>query len=396
MTGARGNAGPLQGTRVVELAGMGPVSFAGMMLADMGAEVILIERLPGSHARFGGEPVPQDMLRRGKRSLAIDLKVPGAQDVMTKILCETDVLIEGFRPGVAERLGLGPAACFELRPSLVYGRGTGWGQEGPNAQVAGHDINFLAVTGVLNAIGRAGQPPTPPLNLVGDFGGGGMLLAFGVVCALAEAARSGRGQTVDAAMIDGVALLAASVLSIRGAGLWRPNRGSNMIDSGAHFYDVYVCADGEYLAVGAIEADHYRRLVDATGFADLDPCLGRDYLEPSTWPARKVAFAQLFRTRTCSEWLSLLETVDCCCTPVLDFDAAAEHPQISARGVLRREAGFLSPSPAPRFSRTPPTVHEGWSSVGADTRALLADHGFSVREVDDLEERRVVATSEQS
>jgi alpha-methylacyl-CoA racemase len=381
----------LSGTRILELGGIGPVPFAGMLLADMGAEVIVIERPSSAESSPTGGPVPQEILRRGKRSVSIDLKARGAVAAVMQLVRASDALIEGFRPGVAERLGLGPADCRDVQPRLVYGRGPGWGADGPWAQVAAHDINFLALTGVLDAVGRHGHPPTPPLNLVGDFGGGGMLLAFGVVCGLFEAKQSGEGQTVEAAMVDGIALLAASVLSLQAAGLWKEERGSNVIDSGSHFYDAYECADGLFIAVGAIEPGHYERFVEATGFHDRDPCPEADYMDSRSWPPRKDVLREIFLGRPQAKWMEILEARDCCCTPVLSFSSAATHPQNAARGVFRPYGHGLAPAPAPRFSRTPPRVHDSSPVVGCDTCEVLTENGLTPSEIEELQRSGAIA-----
>lgn len=337
--------GPLRGLRVVEMAGIGPAPFCGMLLADMGAEVVRIER-PGT------QPDAHDILARGRSRLALDLKAPGATALALTAISRADVLIEGFRPGVMERLGLGPAECHMHNPRLVYGRMTGWGQHGPLAQAAGHDINYIAISGALHAIGRPGDAPVPPLNYVGDFGGGAMLLAFGVLAALYEARQSGRGQVVDAAMTDGAALLSAMMYGFKSAGSWSNQRGENLLDGGAHFYGTYACADGRYLAVGAIEPQFYALLRERCGIAD-DPSFDSQ-MDPGFWPLLKSRLADLFRTRTRDEWCTLLEGSDACVAPVLDWDEAPAHPHNVARGTFVDVAGVLQPAPAPRFSRSEP------------------------------------------
>ncbi|KQP13095.1 CaiB/BaiF CoA-transferase family protein [Pseudorhodoferax sp. Leaf267] len=344
-------AGPLQGLKVIEMAGIGPGPFCAMLLADMGAEVVRIER-PGTRAN------PHDILARGRSVLQLDLRADGAAAGVLDAIASADVLIEGFRPGVMERLGLGPAACHARNPRLVYGRMTGWGQHGPLAKAAGHDINYIAISGALHAIGRSGEAPVPPLNYVGDFGGGAMLLAFGLLAALHETQRSGQGQVVDAAMTDGAALLSAMMLGMKAAGQWSNQRGENMLDGGAHFYDTYACADGKYVAIGAIEPQFYALLRERCGIAD-DPAFDAQ-LDTDRWPLLKLRMADLFRTRTRDAWCALLEGTDACFAPVLDWDEAPAHAHNVARQTFVEVGGLVQPAPAPRFSRTaaqvPPAV----------------------------------------
>jgi alpha-methylacyl-CoA racemase len=340
-------AGPLQGLRVIEMAGIGPGPFCAMLFADMGAEVIRIARPGTAHD-------VHDVLARGRSTLCIDLRAAGAAQQVLDIVANADVLIEGFRPGVMERLGLGPTECHARNPRLVFGRMTGWGQHGPLARAAGHDINYIAISGALNAIGRSGEPPVPPLNYVGDFGGGAMLLAFGVLSALFESQRSGKGQVIDAAMTDGAALMSSMMYGFKSAGQWSNQRGENLLDGGAHFYDTYACADGKYVAVGAIEPQFYALLRDRCGIAD-DPAFDAQ-MDAARWPLLKLRMADLFRTRTRDEWCVLLEGSDACFAPVLDWDEAPAHPHNVARGTFIDVAGVMQPAPAPRFSRTPPTL----------------------------------------
>ena len=371
-------AGPLAGLRIVELAGIGPGPFAAMMLADMGAEVLRVDR-----ADAVGEPAPRwDVNARGRRSVGIDLKHPEGRDAVLRLVERADALIEGFRPGVTERLGLGPDACLARRPALVYGRMTGWGQDGPIAQAAGRDVNYVALSGTLAMIGRAGGPPVPPLTLVGDFGGGGLLLAFGILCGVVEAARSGRGQVVDAAMVDGAALLAGMMHGLRAAGQWH-ERGTNLLDGGAWFYEVYETADGRYVSLGAIDARSCAELVRLTGLAD-DVDGGGPVPDPadrSSWPAMKVRMAALMRTRTRDEWCALLEGTDACFAPVLDPGEAPEHPHLRARGTFTEVGGVVQPAPAPRFSRSAAAVSTPPPAPGAHTAEALADWGFSAAEI---------------
>jgi alpha-methylacyl-CoA racemase len=338
--------GPLAGTRVVELAGMGPGPHAAMLLADLGADVILVRR-PGTG------PEPQKPQHRGRRLVEADLKDPAGRDAVLDLIANADVLIEGFRPGVTERLGLGPDDCAARNAGLVYARMTGWGQDGPLADSAGHDINYIGLTGVLHAIGRAGQPPVVPLNLLGDFGGGSLYLVLGVLAALVERQRSGRGQVVDAAIVDGTSSLAHLIWALRGAGRWRDERGTNRLDSGAPFYDVYATSDGGYMAVGALEPRFYREFVTRLG---LDPALLPAQEDAEGWPVLRAAFARAFAARTRDEWAAEFAGTDACTTPVLTFEEAAAHPHLAARETLIDVDGVVQPAPAPRFSRTPAPV----------------------------------------
>jgi alpha-methylacyl-CoA racemase len=374
-TGARG---PLAGVTVVELQGIGPGPFAGMMLADMGADVVRIDRAD----KVGDTEAPvRDLLARGRRSIGLDLKHPEGIAVARRLVERSDALIEGFRPGVAERLGLGPDECLARNPRLVYGRMTGWGQDGPYAQAAGHDINYVALAGALEPIGRAGQPPTPPLNLVADFGGGGMLLAFGIAAALVERATSGKGQVIDAAMVDGAALLMAFFREQPLFGEPLGPRGTNMLDSGAHFYDAYECADGTYVSIGAIEAPFYAELRARLGLDD--PKWDR-HLDRDAWPALKEDLAAIFRTRTRAEWCELLERTDVCFAPVLHLDEAPQHPHNLARGTFADWHGQVQPTPAPRFSRTPASLGRPPAAPGRDTHEVLVDLGYDEHAIERL------------
>ena len=371
--------GPLAGLKVIEMVGLGPAPFCAMLLADQGAEVIRIDR-PGAVGALGLPP-KYDVPARGRRSLAIDLRKPGAVDAVLDLVAQADMLIEGFRPGVMERLGLGPDVCLARQPRLVYGRMTGWGQSGPLAHAAGHDINYIALSGVLHAIGRAGEAPVPPLNYVGDYGGGAMMLAFGVLAALFEAQRSGRGQVVDAAMTDGAALLSAMFWGLKAAGAWNNERGANLLDSGTHFYDTYRCADGRYVAVGAIEPQFHAELLQRLG---LDVAEFKRALDPSRWPAYKARLAAVFATRTRDEWCALLEGTDACFAPVLDWDEAPRHPHNVARGTFVEIDGIVQPAPAPRFSRTRADTPPPPSAPGAVGEAVLRDAGFDAARIAQL------------
>jgi alpha-methylacyl-CoA racemase len=371
--------GPLAGLKVIEMVGLGPAPFCAMLLADQGAEVVRIDR-PGAGGALGLPP-RYDVAARGRRSLAIDLRKAGAVDAVLQMVEAADILIEGFRPGVMERLGLGPDVCLARQPRLVYGRMTGWGQTGPLAQAAGHDINYIALSGALQAIGRAGEAPVPPLNYVGDYGGGAMMLAFGVLAALHEAQRSGLGQVVDAAMTDGAALLSAMFYGLRASGFWRNERGVNLLDSGAHFYETYRCADGKYVAVGAIEPQFHAELIGRLG---LDPAEFKRQLDPARWPQLKARLAEVFATRTRDEWCRELEGSDACCAPVLDWDEAPRHPHNRARETFVELDGVVQPAPAPRFSRTPAGLPSAPVPAGHDSDAVLRDWGVATERVAQL------------
>ena len=372
--------GPLSGFRIIELAGIGPGPFCGMMLSDMGAEVIRIDR-PGA-----GPGRVADVLARNRRSIALDLKNPEGVETVLRLVESADALFEGFRPGVTERLGLGPDDCLGRNPKLVYGRMTGWGQDGPMAQAAGHDINYIALAGALHAIGRPGEKPVPPLNLVGDFGGGGMLLAFGLVCAMLEAQKSGKGQVVDAAMVDGAATLMAMFFTMKAAGAFTDRRGTNMLDGGAHFYDTYETRDGKYVSIGSIEPQFYALLVEKAG---LDPERFKPQMDTGQWVALKAELTEVFKARTRDEWCEIMEGSDVCFAPVLSIFEAPEHPHNKARKTFVELDGVVQPAPSPRFSRTAPAVSHAAPPPGADSEAVLADCGFTSEEIAGLRERRV-------
>jgi alpha-methylacyl-CoA racemase len=370
--------GPLRGVKVVEFAGIGPGPFCGMLLSDLGAEVVRIDRPGGASPLSVFFPPTQDVLCRGRRSVALDLKHPQAVEAALALLEHADILLEGYRPGVMERLGLGPEVCLQRNPRLVYGRMTGWGQTGPLASAAGHDLDYIALSGALHAIGRAGGGPVPPLNLVGDFGGGGMMLGFGVLAALLEARSSGQGQVVDAAMSDGAALLMASLYGLKAAGGWKPERGTNLLDGGAPFYDTYQCADGKWLAVGPIEPQFFARLVAAL---ELDPGLCQSQFDEAAWPRARELLGAAFRTRARDAWMERLQGVDACVAPVLDLDEAPRHPHHQARRTFLELGGVVQPAPAPRFSRTEAVVQGPPPEPGADTEAVLSDWGFSLERI---------------
>ena len=382
-----GAHGPLAGVKVLEVAGIGPGPFAGMMLADLGADVVRIDR--ADRVR-GGDPErpPRDVLARGRRSVAVDLKQAEGVEVVLRLVEQADVLIEGFRPGVMERLGLGPEVCLARNPRLVFGRMTGWGQEGPMAQSAGHDINYIALAGALEPIGRAGGKPTPPLNLVGDFGGGGMLLAFGICAALVERASSDRGQVVDAAMVDGAATLMGFFHGMTAMGAWHEGRGTNMLDSGAHFYDTYETSDGQYVSLGAIEPQFYAELLEKIGLADED--LGSQ-MDASRWPELKQRFEALFRTKTRDEWCAILEGSDACFAPVLSMSEAPRHPHLAERETFVEAHGMVQPAPSPRFSRTAPALGRAPAHAGQHTVEVLESFGFGAEEISKLKASKAVA-----
>ena len=373
-------AGPLTGYRIIEIAGIGPGPFAAMLLADMGAEVVRVERAGAVRG-----PIPDgphyDVLLRGRRNVAIDLKHPEGVEALLALVESADALIEGFRPGVMERLGIGPDVCRERNPKLVFGRMTGWGQQGPYAQAAGHDINYISLAGALAHFGRAGVPPVPPLNMVGDFGGGGMFLAYGVVCGLLEAQRSGQGQVVDTAMVDGTAVLMSMFWAFRSIGMHDENaRGTNLLDTGAHFYDVYRCSDGEYVSLGSIEPQFYAELLRLTGL-DGDPQFAKQ-MDRAEWPALKNRLTELFAQRTRAEWCELMEETDVCFAPVLTMTEAAQHPHNVERNTFIDVAGTVQPAPAPRFSRTVPEVSRPPAHAGAHTVDVFADWGVSSAQID--------------
>ena len=376
--------GPLAGIRILEIAGIGPGPYCAMVLADMGAEVLRVERAanaaPGD-ARF-------DLLSRGRRSIAVDLKRAEGVAAVLRLCERADGLLEGFRPGVMERLGLGPDVCLARNPRLVYGRMTGFGQTGPLAQAAGHDINYIALAGALAPLGRRGAPPTPPLNLVGDFGGGGLLLAFGMTCALLERVKSGRGQVVDAAMVDGAAALMTVFHGAQQSGFWKEERGANMLDTGSHFYDAYETSDGEFVAIGAIEPQFYAELLNRIG---VDPKSLPPQMDRASWPEAKDALAKVFRTKTRAEWCALLEGSDACFAPVLSMSEARRHPHNVARSAFVDVAGVAQPRPAPRFSRTDSEVSRPPARPGEHTDEALRDWGFDPREIAALREQKAIA-----
>lgn len=374
--------GPLAGLKVVEVGGVGPGPFCAMLLSDMGAEVVRIDR---KHASESGLPVDRrfDVMFRGRRSLALDLKQPEAVETVKRMVAKADVLIEGFRPGVMERLGLGPEVCLALNQKLVFGRMTGWGQTGPMAKEVGHDINYIALSGVLHAIGRKGGAPEIPLNLIGDFGGGAMYLAFGILCAVLESRVSGQGQVVDAAMVDGSTSLMAMIYGLNAAGYWKDERGTNRLDSGAPWYDVYETKDARHMAVGCTEASFFQNTLGILGLKAED--FGGQH-DREGWPKMKQAFAEVFRSKTRDEWSILFEGTDTCVSPVLSLKEAPQHPHQIARGNFVECAGVVQPAPVPRFSRSEPCVQGAPPEVGQHNLEVLADWGFGEAEISQLKQ----------
>jgi len=381
-------AGPLTGYRIIEIAGIGPGPFAAMLLADMGAEVIRVER--AQSVRGPAPDTPHfDVMLRGRRNIAIDLKHPDGVATLLDLVAGADALVEGFRPGVMERLGIGPDVCLARNPKLVFGRMTGWGQEGMYAQAAGHDINYISLAGALAHFGRAGEAPVPPLNMVGDFGGGGMFLAYGVVCALLEAQRSGQGQVVDTAMVDGAAVLMSMFWAFKSAGIFdENNRGTNLLDTGAHFYDVFECADGTYISLGSIEPQFYAELMRLTGLAG-DPEFAKQ-MDQSQWPHLKQRLGEVMKTKTRAEWCELMEGTDVCFAPVLTMSEAAQHPHNVERKTFIEVGGVTQPAPAPRFSRTTPEVKSTPAHPGQHSREILADWGIAADRIDALLDSKAV------
>ncbi len=372
--------GPLSGIRILEFEAIGPAPFAGMLLADMGADVLLVDRPVAADLGLKRER-RHDIMMRGKRSVTLDLKNDSSKEVALQLIARADALIEGFRPGVMERLGLGPEAALARNPRLVYGRMTGWGQDGPLAPRAGHDINYIALAGVLHAFGRKGEAPVPPLNLVGDFGGGGMLLGFGVACALLEAGRSGRGQVVDAAMVEGASLLAAMFSGFLATGDWSEERGSNILDTGAPWYNVYETKDGKYVSIGAIEARFYEELLKRLNLKDLAQN------DRAGWPEMKKLFTEKFKTKTRDDWCRVFEGSDACFAPVLSFTESRRDPHNRARKSFVATGGVEQPAPAPRFSRTPAAVRQAPPERGAGGAQALRDWGFDQNDVERLQSR---------
>jgi len=379
--------GPLAGVKVLEVQGIGPGPFCAMMLADLGADVVRLDRAANV---MGGDPStpPADAMNRGRRSVAVDLKHADGVATVLALVEAADAIIEGFRPGVMERLGLGPDVCLARNPKLVYGRMTGWGQDGPYASTAGHDINYIALAGALDPIGRRGEGPVPPLNLVGDFGGGGMLLALGIAAALVEAGRSGQGQVVDAAMVDGAAILTTMFHAFRAMGIWEDERGTNLLDTGAPFYDVYETADGRYVSIGSIESQFYAELLRHTGLDAEDLPWQHD---KAHWPEMKERMAEIFRRKTRDEWCEIMEGTDVCFAPVLSLAEAPHHPHNVHRKTFTEVAGLVQPSPAPRFSRTPAEIQGPPAHAGQHTDEVLTEWGVAPDRVAELRTTGAIA-----
>ena len=377
--------GPLSGKRIVEIAGIGPGPFCAMLLADLGAEVVRVDRASAVPDIMPDSP-NLDLLNRGRRSVGVNLKTPEGIETVLKLVQESDALIEGFRPGVAERLGIGPEECLARNPKLIYGRMTGWGQEGTYSSMAGHDINYIALSGVLGMIGREGGKPIPPVNLVGDFGGGGMLLALGICAALVETAKSGKGQIIDAAMTDGSALLSTMMHSFKAMGIWG-DRGTNLLDTGAPFYDVFECADGEFISLGSIEPQFYSELLRIT---EIDQSENPKQMDRTKWAEMKSKIGNAIKGKTRSEWEELMEGTDVCFAPVLSMDEAYEHPHNKQRNTFIEIAGVMQPAPAPRFSRTPASVSSPPPHAGQHTEEVLAGLGLTKDEILMLREQNIV------
>ena len=377
--------GPLSGKRIIEIAGIGPGPFCAMLLSDLGAEVIRVDR-----ASTVADELPDlpslDLLNRGRRSIGIDLKDPNGVELVLKLIESSDALIEGFRPGVAERLGIGPEDCLTRNPKLIYGRMTGWGQYGSYSSMAGHDINYIALSGVLGMIGRKDEKPVPPVNLIGDFGGGGMILALGVCAALVEVASSGKGQVIDAAMTDGSALLATMVHSFKAMGIWG-DRGTNLLDTGAPFYDVFECSDGKFISIGSIEPQFYSELLRITG---LDQQENPKQMDRQSWDEMKSKIASAIKSKSREEWENLMEGTDVCFAPVLTIDEAYDHPHNLERNTFIEVAGVKQPAPAPRFSRTPASITSPPPHPGEHTEEILLDSGFTISEISSLREQNVI------
>ena len=375
--------GPLKGLKIIEMAGIGPGPFCGMVLADLGVEIIRVDR-----ASAIGTGSKQDAANRGKKSIAVDLKSEEGVEVVLKLVETADAIFEGFRPGVMERLGLGPDVCSERNERIVFGRMTGWGQEGPLANAAGHDINYISLTGALAAIGRPGSPPVPPLNLIGDFGGGGMLLALGLLAALLESKKSKKGQVVDAAMTDGSALLMTMIYSMYSSGMWKTSMGSNLLDGGSHFYDTYECKDGKFISLGSIEPQFYALLCQ---IAELDESIFGKQMSRDSWPEQKEAIKKIILDKTRDEWCELMEGTDVCFAPVLDMSEAPKHPHNVERKTFIDLEGVTQPAPAPRFSSTEPEVVSSPSVVGEHTDEVLTSIGFSDEDINTLKTSGAVA-----
>lgn len=383
--------GPLVGYKIVEIAGIGPVPMCAMLLSDMGAEVLRVERVV--HGGLGVMIPPKfNLLNRGRRSVGIDLSKRQGVEIVLRLVEQADGFMEGFRPGVAERLGIGPKDCFSRNPKLIYGRATGWGQEGPFAQMAGHDINYISLVGALHAIGRSGGEPVPPLNLLGDFGGGALYLAFGIVCGLLEVSKSGQGQVVDAAMVDGVASLMTFFWGLKAMGIWTDQRGENLLDTGTHFYNVYETADGKYVSIGSIEPKFYAELLRLTGIEENDL---PQQMDRAKWPEMRELFRAIFKRKTRDEWCTIMEGTDVCFAPVLSMEEAPNHPHNKSHGTFVEIDGVVQPAPAPRFSRTKPEIPFPPLDQRQPTDSALTNWGFTTDEIAKLREARVLSGEEE-
>jgi alpha-methylacyl-CoA racemase len=384
-------AGPLSGLKVVEMAGIGPGPFACMLISDLGAEVVRVDRPDGG--ALSAQGAPGDILQRGRRSIAVNLKTAAGVETVLKLIESADVLTEGYRPGVMEKLGLGPDICLQRNPRLVYGRMTGWGQDGPLSRAAGHDINYIALTGALASIGRKDSGPVPPLNLVGDFGGGSMYLIMGILAALFERSISGKGQVIDAAITDGVISLMACMQGLEGMGLWQgQSRQSNMLDGGAHYYDTYQCADGEWVSIGAIEPQFYAQLLEKLGLETGTNSFAQQF-DQSQWPAMKKQITDIIKTRTRAQWCDIMEGTDVCFAPVLGIAEAPAHPHNVARRSFVEKEGFTQTAPAPRFSRTPGAIGRLPVAPGADTDEILRELGLDSATIDALKDAGEVSSA---
>ncbi len=376
--------GPLKGIRIVEIGSIGPGPFCAQMLADMGADVIRVDRKGAAGDQIGGK---FNILHRNRRSVTVDLKKPEGVETVLRLVEKADALIEGFRPGVTERLGIGPVVSLKRNPKLVYGRMTGWGQDGPLAEAAGHDINYIALSGALHAIGLNDQAPVPPLNLVGDFGGGGLILAFGIVCAILETRKSGKGQIIDTSMVDGSAALMGMFFGFHAAGVWSEKRGVNLLDGGAHFYGTYETADGKWVSIGSIEPQFYKLLLEHAGIED--PAFDNQ-MDFQKWPELKEKLAAIFKTKTRDEWCEIMEGTDVCFAPVLSFSEVQQHPHNAARKTFIEVDGVVQPAPVPRFSRTKPEVKMGPPAPGEHNESALSDWGFQEDEIKSLIDAEVI------
>ncbi len=376
--------GPLKGLKILEVGGIGPGPFCAQMLADLGAQVIRVDRNGNA---YGAKDPKYIVWHRSRKSINVDLKKPAGIETILRIIEQSDALIEGFRPGTMEKLGLGPEICLNRNPKLIYGRMTGWGQDGPLSQAAGHDINYIAITGALHAIGQKEETPPPPLNVLGDLGGGGMMLALGIMCALYETQKSGKGQVIDANVVDGTTALMGFFYTMTAGGMYQDKRGSNILDGAAHFYNTYETLDGKYIAVGSIEPQFYELLLKHAGIDDPE---FKDQMDQSKWPGLKEKLTEIFKTKTRDQWCQIMEGTDACFSPVLSLEEAQKHPHNIARKTFVEVDGVVQPAPAPRFSRTNPEIQSPPPIPGQDTDKVLADFGFNIDEIETLKKRNVI------